>query len=90
LQKVATAYEDQRAGLCSGGAVRDCDPCVHSSWPQRQGSSGPAVLQESLQYGVVPGTMHSHCGWLHRIAFVGSIIDAPLDCSGKNEMFAFD
>ena len=33
---------------------------MHSSWPQRQGSSGAAVLHESLQYGVVPGTMHWH------------------------------
>ena len=28
------------------------------------------VLHESLQYGVVPGTMHWHCGWLHCIAFI--------------------
>jgi hypothetical protein len=50
---------------------------MHSSWPQRQGSSGAAVLHESLQYGVVPGTMHWHCGLLHCFPLMACVIVAP-------------
>src|SRR5262245_7897353 len=51
---------------------------MHSSWPQRQVSSAAAVLHESLQYGVVPGTMHWHCGLLHCIPLMAWVIVAPL------------